>query len=191
MGDEETVEKLVGATASAEPGTTCSKCHAAPRLPGQRWCRCCLTGAQRARRAAARAARAPRFPGVTPTPRIVVAPAPSLPAVTRGIPAPTQGAGSLAVTPVCDDRSASSSGAPTASTRLFAPSPVSPRYTATPRTAREAVPPPLPLCEFCRRPFRPHPDRRGQRFGCNCCGSAKPHIATCGGHDPGPLGAGT
>jgi hypothetical protein len=185
------VENLVGVAASAETGTTCSKCHTAPRLPGQRWCRSCLTGAQRARRAAARAARAPRFPGVTPTPRIAAGPTTSLPAVTRGISAPTQGAGSLAVTPVCDDRSASRSGAPTASTRLFTPSPGAPRYTATPRTAREPASPTLPLCGFCGLAFRPHPDRRGQRFGCNCCGSAKPHIAMCGGHDPVPLGAGT
>lgn len=179
----------MGTTAPAETSTTCSKCHAASRLPGQRWCRGCLTAAQRARRAAARAARAPRFPGVTPTPRITAGSAPSSPAVTRGIPVPTPGAGSLAVTPVRDDRAASRSGAPTASTRLFAPSPVSPRYIATPRTAREAIPPPLPLCEFCRRPFRPHPDRRGQRFGCNCCGSGKPHTSVCHGHDPIPLEA--
>ena len=168
------------------PVAPCSKCRTSPRLPGQRWCRRCLTEAQRARRAAARTARTRQFPGVTPTPPIAAAPAPSSPAVTRGIPTPTQGPGSLAVTPVCDDRAASRSGAPAASTRLFAPSPASPRYTVTPGMAREATPPALPLCEFCRHPFRPHPDRRGQRFGCNCCGSSKPHTPVCPGHDPVP-----
>jgi len=173
------------------PAAPCSKCHAAPRLPDQRWCRSCLTVAQRARRAAARATRAPGFPGVTPTPRIAAAPAPSLRAVTRGIPAPTRSPGSLAVTPACDPRVASRTADPTASTRLFASSPGAPRYTTTPKTAREPASPALPFCEFCGLAFRPHPDRRGQRFGCNCCGSAKPHISTCGGHDTAPLGART
>lgn len=33
----------------------CTKCSAAPRVPGQRWCTACRTAHQRARRAAARA----------------------------------------------------------------------------------------------------------------------------------------
>lgn len=41
-------------------------------------------------------------------------------------------------------------------------------------------------CEFCGLAFRPPPDRPGQRFGCNCCGSEKPHRSDCPGHDPFP-----
>jgi len=36
----------------------CTRCQNAPRLPGQRWCRSCLTQSQRERRAAKRAAQA-------------------------------------------------------------------------------------------------------------------------------------
>jgi hypothetical protein len=42
----------------ADVELACSRCHEEPRLPGQRWCRRCLTTAQRARRGARRAAKA-------------------------------------------------------------------------------------------------------------------------------------
>jgi hypothetical protein len=38
--------------------TVCTRCQDNPRLPHQRWCRSCLTEAQRERRAARRAAQA-------------------------------------------------------------------------------------------------------------------------------------
>jgi hypothetical protein len=61
------------------------------------------------------------------------------------------------------------------------------------RAPPEAVPAPLPpgvgRCEWCRLPFRER--RRGQRFGCNCCGFAnegrqpwRGHVGGCPGHAP-------
>jgi hypothetical protein len=55
----------------------CTRCQDNPRLPGQRWCRVCLTAAQRQRRTARRAAQAETaLPGHT-------APSPVSPPVTQ------------------------------------------------------------------------------------------------------------
>jgi hypothetical protein len=53
----------------------CTRCQVSPRLPKQRWCRPCLTAAQRARRAAQHTAQSTAVATpVTPTARLALAP---------------------------------------------------------------------------------------------------------------------
>ena len=71
----------------------CKRCQNAPRLPGQRWCRACLTAAQRQRRAARRAAQAeaslPGHPAPSPvSPPVTQTSAQTLQAVTHPLQAP-------------------------------------------------------------------------------------------------------
>lgn len=52
------IEAAKGAGVARQEATTprpCTRCRECPRLPGQRWCRACLTEAQRNRRARVRA----------------------------------------------------------------------------------------------------------------------------------------
>jgi len=68
----------------------CTRCQANPRLPKQRWCRQCLTAAQRERRAAQSAAQADEAPApVTHArrqamPAVTQAPVPVRPAAAQG-----------------------------------------------------------------------------------------------------------
>ncbi len=57
----------------------CTHCQGNPRLPGQRWCRQCLTAAQRDRRAAQRATQVDEAP--TPVTHAEIQ---GMPSVTRG-----------------------------------------------------------------------------------------------------------
>jgi hypothetical protein len=71
--------------------TLCTRCRLVPRLTGQRWCRQCLTAAQRDRRAAQRAARSeavsmPVTPAVLQAiPLITQASAPVRPEAEQGL----------------------------------------------------------------------------------------------------------
>src|SRR5919198_3252156 len=74
--------------------TLCTRCRLAPRLAGQRWCRQCLTAAQRDRRATQRAAQiddatVPVTPAaIQAMPHVTQAPAPVLPEAKQGLSAP-------------------------------------------------------------------------------------------------------
>ncbi len=163
--------------APEERAQNCSRCGEHPRLPWQRWCRRCLTGAQRLRRATEREALARRIAAVIQARRIGAFASPNLGAVTQGSPVPSHYPSGQALTATPGSRLLAHTGRPTPSTTLAGPFQHPGRYTAT-------VGGDFRACEFCGRPFRP--ERRGQRFGCNCCGSSKPHLPWCAGHDPAP-----
>lgn len=73
----------------------CTRCQVNPRLPKQRWCRQCLTAAQRQRRAAQQATPAPGASSpvthaalqaiIQAIPRVTQAPAPARPEAKRGL----------------------------------------------------------------------------------------------------------
>src|SRR5574337_727528 len=51
---EKILHRVTDSALQEDPLRPCSRCQHTPRLPSQRWCRACLTEAQRLRRAASR-----------------------------------------------------------------------------------------------------------------------------------------
>ena len=69
----------------------CTRCAVNPRLPGQRWCRNCLTAVQRERRETQRVAQADNdnahvtHAKIQPLPRVTQTAAPALPEAVQGL----------------------------------------------------------------------------------------------------------